>query len=392
MKQRGLLIILCLLLLWVRIVSAQDTFPVEQRCIDAPTAPPDGWTYPGTILMSGYAGIHAMQADWETPRVVASIPQGSTGGVAVDGGQISPDQNWYAVPIGDVTITPSLNQIWEVRSVWVYSLLGDGSVFKYDFPNTLGGEANYIYFPVLWQTNETFTIGGFQVDLSNSAMSTSDFYMWDFVITPDTIAPDLTRGYGEWVTKTSSGIGIFNLSDSSKIASVGDFVFVSWQRDSAGFIAAPRKVEGFPQRLVYYDRDGEVAQRVVEISGRLSGYTYKRPMSGRSELQWSPNDRYFAFVENFSPETKPNKLYLVDMQEQIFIDTCLSALNAPVWSPDGTMFAYLADASDDLKVMIVDMKTWQSYDVARHSGLERVMSYYSYVPEMLGWRNTSEIQ
>lgn len=79
-KRLGICAALCLLA-FTNAISAQpdepDTFPIEQRCIDAPTQPPDDWTYPGMILMSGYAGIHAMQADWETPRVVAQFTSDS---------------------------------------------------------------------------------------------------------------------------------------------------------------------------------------------------------------------------------------------------------------------------------------------------------------------------
>ena len=59
----------------VTIYAQDDDSPVgweiEERCIEEPTYPPDDWTNNGTLLISGYAGIHAMQADWETPRIEA---------------------------------------------------------------------------------------------------------------------------------------------------------------------------------------------------------------------------------------------------------------------------------------------------------------------------------
>ena len=71
MLKRLVLPIAICLLTFVQGVSAQTetptaesfpTFPVEQRCISAPTAPPKGWTYPGMILMSGYAAANVIEA------------------------------------------------------------------------------------------------------------------------------------------------------------------------------------------------------------------------------------------------------------------------------------------------------------------------------------------
>ena len=83
---------------------------IEEHCIEEPRHPPDDWTYDGTLLMSGYAGIHAMQSNWETPHVEAFYRSDVQGNRPIIRGQISPDGNWYAVPIGDTWVEPSFNR------------------------------------------------------------------------------------------------------------------------------------------------------------------------------------------------------------------------------------------------------------------------------------------
>src|SRR5690606_35951618 len=66
-----------MLLLISAIAAAQEATPegweVVQRCVGEPTTPPEGWNYEGTILLWGNYGIHAIQVDWDVPRVVAFI-------------------------------------------------------------------------------------------------------------------------------------------------------------------------------------------------------------------------------------------------------------------------------------------------------------------------------
>ncbi|HEX3051359.1 MAG TPA: hypothetical protein VHP83_11935, partial [Aggregatilineaceae bacterium] len=76
-------------------IIAQDDaqgWPVVQRCL-TPTAAPEGWTYTGTILLDGYAGIHGVNADWATPRVLVFLNWPSKASARA----LSPDGNWLAV-------------------------------------------------------------------------------------------------------------------------------------------------------------------------------------------------------------------------------------------------------------------------------------------------------
>src|SRR5690242_17773324 len=70
---RFIFLLLCLLFA-ISPAVAQDSenvgWPVEERCVREASKPPDGWTFPGAILMTGHYGIHAVSADVATPYVV----------------------------------------------------------------------------------------------------------------------------------------------------------------------------------------------------------------------------------------------------------------------------------------------------------------------------------
>ncbi len=113
-----LISLVSLLLLGAPVLHAQDAtdtpdagWPVEERCVGAPTKPPKGWSYDGTILMTGYAGIHGVNAKWDTPRVLAKLSDKD-----VWGGALSPDGKWYASPYGERFTTESLQQRKQMKS------------------------------------------------------------------------------------------------------------------------------------------------------------------------------------------------------------------------------------------------------------------------------------
>jgi hypothetical protein len=147
MKLFHLPILFCLLFALSPTVAQEITdtgWPIEERCLGEPTPPPDDWTFPGAILIKGYAGIHAVQAEWETPRVVANE--------YLQGGALSPDAHWYASPYGEVYITESYNTITTVNEIRVSSTAEDIQEYQIDIPGSAvfyGGTIGQIH----WQQN-----------------------------------------------------------------------------------------------------------------------------------------------------------------------------------------------------------------------------------------------
>ena len=168
----GLVLILVLMLIATSSVNADDDpetpWIIEERCVPAPTQPSADWTYSGTLLMSGYAGIHAMHADWETPRITAFFSAGELG-EPHEGGQLSPDGRWYAAPVGETWVEPSLNQYWETNGLRIYSTVDDQE-FNFDLSeyddlldySRIGfyGTA-WTYQAVRWIGNDALIIGSF---------------------------------------------------------------------------------------------------------------------------------------------------------------------------------------------------------------------------------------
>ncbi len=193
--------------------------------------------------------------------------------------------------------------------------------------------------------------------------------------------PDRSREYTPYYGEDGYGWAIYDLITSTRLNDMGRLGQLSWRPNSSGFMGEYQEGDQDWRGLAYFNRDGQLIAHILSFNAYISGYG--RSLSGRSELQWSPDGRYFALVPSQSPELK--NVYLIDMQEQIVIDTCLRALDSPAWSPDGTMFAYLTNAAENLNLIVVDTTTWQAYIVARHSGARSAVNYQ--LPEMVGWRS-----
>lgn len=381
---------LILLLLAANVVFADDDpttpWPIDERCIGYPIQPPDGWTYPGTLLMSGYAGIHAMQADWETPRVVAFFDSGELG-EPLEGGQLSPDGSWYAVPIGETWVEPSLNQYWLTNGLRIYSTVDD-TVLNFDlseYDDLLDysragfyGTA-WTYQAVRWLNNDELFIGSFLFNPFREAGI-------DVEVAPIPVAlslgidfeasPDWTRVYS-FIVSGERGEGLFDPEHPDKAIAYLKTEAVAWLHDSSGFIGE-QQVEA-EEWLSLFDRNGEFIERLfISEGGRLDVH---RLVAGRNELGWSPDNRYFAFV-HYPPQSQPSQLMIADRQNRVVVNTCLRPASQPTWSPDGSQLAVLLRADENLRVTILDLNTWIAYDVARHSGIGGALQ-----PDMIAWRS-----
>ena len=88
----------------------------RKRCV--PRAPIGSWSYDGTILATGYSGLHGINANWETPRVVARTSRYSDG-------RLSPNQQWYSAFQKYVVYAESYNHLHVIEAIKIFSTLGD---------------------------------------------------------------------------------------------------------------------------------------------------------------------------------------------------------------------------------------------------------------------------
>lgn len=381
----SVLALVILLVLTTSMVSADDDpqtpWPVVERCVDQIGPAPEGWSYSGTLLMSGYAGIHAKRAEWATPHVAAFDSTDQVGRPLYEGGQLSPDATWYAVPVGETYMEVSYNIYYSTRGLRLYSMVDD-TVLNFaladyvDLPGYSGSfTPAWIYLAVDWIDNESLIMGSLLFRPFDGEVEIAQFLVFESTFFGLTIAPDWTRAFG-YARAADRVMGIFDPAVADDLIAPLDAEAVAWRRDSAGFIAEP--VNQTQDELSLYDRDGNFIERLyVADEWRLD---ISRPVAGRNELGWSPTNRYFAFVHD-PASPAPNELVLLDMTNRIAINTCLPSFRPTVWSPDGTQIAFLLPAPEDLQVVILDLDTWTAYTVARHSGLSGALE-----PDMLAWR------
>lgn len=394
--KRQIIFLFALILIAVTTVFADDDpqtpFPVEEQCVVDVSPASDDWTYSGTLLMSGYAGIHAMQSDWDTPRVVASFYRDDVG-EPLNGGQLSPDMNWYGVPLGRIEVERSLNRFWLNNGLRVYSL-ADDTVYQFRYED-YADEVDAQFFnccawdheTVQWIADDALVIGALLVHPTTEEVSLAPFFAGTNFHFETVFSPDIERVFNTGYT------GIYDPYDSDKsvLSEIERVDGVAWQHNSEMLIVE-HWIEGNDRNeadyLVLYDRDGNFIERVFDQN--VGGINLDRPFSGRSELAWSLNDRYFAFNYYASYTTPPAQLYLLDLENKIAINTCLSPVSQPIWSPDAMQISMLLDSSDALKVVIFDVENWTLHEVARHSrernriGVENVLE-----PDMIGWRSNN---
>ena len=154
---KALLSLLAALLFVVSPLAAQETpeatdWTTEQRCITAPSQPPEGWTYDGVIFtfIPG-DGVHARRADMDTPYYIAFDSDSEFG----HAGLFSPDGRWFAVPAG--------HSAWTDMTILKYQVTDEYRVF-----NTTPEHTTYripLYNPsaqpVTWLDANRFLIGGY---------------------------------------------------------------------------------------------------------------------------------------------------------------------------------------------------------------------------------------
>jgi hypothetical protein len=366
-----------LFLLAITLAHAQDTTPeaddawaIEQRCVAEPTTPPDDWTFDGTILMTGYAGVHAINDDWETPRIV--VPGASTNA-------LSPDGRWYAVPEGEGHQSDSLTH-WDVsiHEIVVYSTETSESYsvpwdafFHYSnsgadeyYVTWLDNERFIYYRGSEWVTLEITIVNPFTGEVTPWASPLDDSYDYFF-------SPDLTRFVAQeqvydFATATA-------LTDSLSIGAV------DWATDSSRFVAVFRDRENELLQLRLYDRDGNLLD-VMYTGQETELIPFNTRPAFADNMAWSADGRYLALETAVSGRISElgSKLYIMDMEAQLIYDTCLSIGDGIVWSPDGTQLAFIAAGRDHRAVHILDTASWSLYTVAYHT---------AYISQgVIGWR------
>lgn len=379
--------------------SAPD-WTVERRCVDESTSRPDGWTFEGTILVTGDTGIFGVSSNSETPLLVAPLTFEQTD-TNIVGGALSPDGRWYASPFGDRIFTESNNVYTTVREIRVYSTLGDNREYSVTLSPAIEGIPAGFYVPTYWQDNQWLLYANGEADvlINPFTQETQQLSGYHFNYVYDRfdsyqrphLAPDFTLAVSTEGVTSEDQWGLYTVpaEDFSSPESfiqldLAETTLVAWRPDSR-FFAAEQDVESGRQ-LVFVNRQGAMDDVVFHL-----------PQGERANNSaWSSNNRYFAFItfEDTGSESyynqywgKPNTLYIADTQEQVVIDTCLSTGIGLAWSPDGTQLAFLAPGEGTQPIFVMDVEDLTAYPVAKHQvGSNGVGDNYR-PNSVIGWRD-----
>jgi hypothetical protein len=353
-------------------IAAQDAttetgWPIEQRCVGDPTPPPDDWTYDGTILLTGYAGIHGVNAAWDTPRVLTFLNEDN-----LWGGALSPDGNWYASPRGNFTITESYNGITEIWEIRVFPVNGQrDSAYSIPYRETF---FQYMHGQVYWKDNENFLY----FDLINPV--TGEIRVWN---KPDSVwdahphkrsyfAPDWTRQI-YYENENQPSWGIYNVENDEILDNLNITPPIAWKPDSSEFVATITDGTAMPSySLALFDRDG--VQDDVIVSAPEFEF-------GLFAIDWSADGRYLAFITfpfaYYSAERKvyslayygfENTLYIADTEQKRIINTCMAVGEGLAWSPVAgvSQLAIMPPGEGTKDVLILDIEADTIYPVAQH--------------------------
>src|SRR6266545_3823249 len=94
---KSLLFSICLILVSINFTAAQasgEGWPIVERCVPEPTSPPADWTYPGVILATGWAGLHGIRADLDTPYILVFSKFFRGSAWRTFDNSLSPDGRW----------------------------------------------------------------------------------------------------------------------------------------------------------------------------------------------------------------------------------------------------------------------------------------------------------
>jgi hypothetical protein len=383
--------------------DAEDTgWPVEERCVGEPTKPPEGWTFPGAILMTGHYGIHAISADFQKPYVVAFIYPPTLYGIKSESPYKSafpPDKQWIVRLEGNyVDTTPEYSHygtgIYYITGVRVYSTgLPRMSYFIpwYSESAYRGGLHPTPLPEPMWIDSETIAFEGKRVYPFTGEVSEGDYFEQVYytnvqgIDEADYPSPDWTRliyvvslynfegvVYG-WIESRGDAAQVIQSPLELSLGAV-----VEWTPDSAFFsttIAASGQdsADDFPpERLALFDRNGN--QRDIIFDAQTDRSAEPRLSALK---RWSTDGRYLAFsILNRKDTIFKRHLYIADRKLRRIIDTCLLVDENLAWSPDGTKLAMMDfyDYKRQRPVMVLDMERWELYTVTYHDG------------DVIGWR------
>lgn len=356
------------LLFCVSAIHADDDpetpWPVEERCVPDAVQPPDDWTFEGTIITSGWAGIHGMNAAWTTPQILAF----DSGWINSGGfGTLSPQGRWYVIPRATFRDESIYSGYADVTQLLIYDLVDRKSVFQIEWEDTYSlyfGSSSSRYYTfrtpvwfdddtIVYQRGETFYFVHVPSLEVEEWASPSE---WEYV-SPVWVAiahpsPDWSR-----IVARVQDIQLFNTETNEAMTEVYkpianiDLPSVAWHPSSTKFLISGA------QSTTLYDADGKLLDTISLPSGEdVSDDFYIRSNA------YSPDGTlFYGFVKTVDGVFEQWHLAVADPLNAIIIDTCIDSNISAHFSPDGRQIAFLSYSTGQQELQILDLEAWQLY-------------------------------
>jgi hypothetical protein len=377
--------IILFLLLATFISQAQDEnatqgWDIIERCVSEATEPPDDWTYDGTILATGWAGIHGINAAWETPSVLHFETTPTRGDYYGVSSSIAPNGLWYAELYVSV-LTPGYmgRPNHRAEEIIVSSLVNSYQTYRIELPWIPSYDwATYRTLPPLlywWDDNHLL----FQRTLINPFTSEITemetlWYLWRDELSPDRTRMVHIQALDELMSESNSYLWIFDEGSIDFDFTFG-FSEVDWANNSRFFVAVARpereRLDEENRYIVLVDADGNLKEDYVF---EVAGYAGIEVFPATIVDGISSSNRYFLI---HAPGPEGRVLYIADTHTAIIYRTCIGYQNV-VWSPYTEQVALIPSGEGQRPVQIFDLEDWQVYIVAYHDG------------RIIGWREDPE--
>jgi WD40 repeat protein len=362
---RSLLTLLILLLISAS-AAAQEATPetspegweVVQRCITAPSEPPEHWTFEGTIFTyKPNDGVHAFRADVPSRYYIAF----ESASEFASGGAFSPDGRWFAVPAGREEYANMVDHLYWIEEIRVYATAPAQTMYRISWDLRHFASHRQLVAPLRWLDDEHLLYSGghygstFQVHLVNPFSGE----ITDFVFPENhyllSLSPDGTRRLERVHDSTRSTSPSYVLYDhglDAEITSLPPLTppsigWVSqtdhplrWTTDSSRFVSLVRNEEQVSIQL--FDRDGQLLDVITVIED--GGLYFSIDQTG-SRLAYNALN---------------TTLRIADLATKQIVDTCIQpAYRGTAISPDGSQIAL--SIGQDGFVYILDIEDWAVY-------------------------------
>ncbi|MEO1290160.1 MAG: hypothetical protein AAFV93_20605 [Chloroflexota bacterium] len=309
--------LICVLPVTAQTDSIAETWEIVERCISETVVASDSVGWEGMIAFYDTDGIHAIRPELDKPYFLAFDNTSQFFRYS----SISRDGQWLMIPSGTSSLTNLGDTPYRIDELHIYST-GVSPQLELTIPWQLNVRSQNVVYTTEWSGNNYFV-------LSQGFANTGNLYQV-------TINDD--KNY-EIMPVSSSEIELYDnrlalLEANNTGNSEADWIYQ---------IVNGHVIDDSFKNLELSSTDNYLA--IIENEVIVDKITSEDELSNVGRFpNASPDGRYLAFSADM-PDVADNHLYILDIEEQIIIDTCVDHSRI-VWSWDSQYFMFATRVVD----------------------------------------------